>query len=106
MGSKLLLPFVSGFIVALAVVVPVFLIVYRKHTTSLRSRHDRDRKEFEELSKLTGGLAHEIKNPLSTIKINLKLISEDADTAQAKSSRWINKITVIQKETERLEQIP
>ena len=33
--------------------------------------------EIEELSRLTGGLAHEIKNPLSTIKVNLKLISED-----------------------------
>ena len=33
-------------------------------------------KELEELGKLTGQLAHEIKNPLSTIKVNLKLIAE------------------------------
>jgi signal transduction histidine kinase len=74
-------------------------------------------KQLEELSKLTGALAHEIKNPLSTIKINLKLVSEDlegSDIARfGKSSektdprlaRALRKIAVIQKETDRLEQI-
>jgi two-component sensor histidine kinase len=31
----------------------------------------------QENAQLVGWLAHEIKNPLSTIKINLKLIAED-----------------------------
>ncbi len=39
--------------------------------------------QLEELSKLTGTLAHEIKNPLSTIKINLKLISEDLESSNS-----------------------
>jgi len=39
-----------------------------------RNRHD-DR--FTELSRIVGILAHEIKNPLSTITLNLKLLSED-----------------------------
>ena len=30
-----------------------------------------------ELSELAGGLAHEIRNPLSTLKVNLQLLSED-----------------------------
>ncbi len=72
----------------------------------------------EELGKLTGELAHEIKNPLSTIKINLKLIAEElegvnragADQAGREDStrrftRALRKIAVIQKETDRLEQI-
>ena len=72
----------------------------------------------EELGKLTGELAHEIKNPLSTIKINLKLIREELEaaksaevnqTAQERSSqsfkRALRKIAVIEKETDRLEQI-
>lgn len=70
--------------------------------------------QLEELSKLTGTLAHEIKNPLSTIKINLKLISEDlknSDSDQAGKvaldsvARALRKIAIIQKETDRLEQI-
>ncbi|MHC4572802.1 MAG: sigma 54-interacting transcriptional regulator [Planctomycetota bacterium] len=65
-------------------------------------------KQLEELGKLTGGLAHEIKNPLSTIKINLKLISEDLETLEKtdhRSARALRKIAVVQKETDRLEQI-
>ena len=32
---------------------------------------------LEELTALTSGLAHEIRNPLSTLKINLQLLAED-----------------------------
>ncbi len=32
---------------------------------------------LKELSTLTGGLAHEIRNPLSTLKVNLQLLDED-----------------------------
>jgi signal transduction histidine kinase len=74
-------------------------------------------KQLEELSKLTGALAHEIKNPLSTIKVNLKLVGEDLEGAYVTQSgtgaqktdqrfaRALRKIAVIQKETDRLEQI-
>jgi signal transduction histidine kinase len=62
--------------------------------------------ELEELSRLTGGLAHEMKNPLSIIKVNLKLISEDlAGAKDANTARAARKISVVQKETDRLEQI-
>ena len=37
--------------------------------------HQQDR--IIELSELAGGLAHEIRNPLSTLKVNLQLLSED-----------------------------
>lgn len=72
---------------------------------------------LEELGRLTGALAHEIKNPLSTIKINLKLISEDlkgadadelgkdAERANQRFTRVLRKIAVVEKETDRLEQI-
>ncbi len=65
-------------------------------------------KQLEELSKLTGELAHEIKNPLSTIKINLELAMEELkspDKNDQTSARAIKKISVIQKETDRLEHI-
>lgn len=64
---------------------------------------------------MTGALAHEIKNPLSTIKVNLKLVSEDLEGADVagrrlekgdqRLARAVRKIAVIQKETDRLEQI-
>jgi len=110
--------FAVGFVVALLTVVPVVALFLHKRTVRIqRSRND-DLERLEELSKLTGGLAHEIKNPLSTIKINLKLIGEDLDRPEyAKSAaatsndpgkgpaRAIRKIGVVQKETDRLEQI-
>jgi len=73
---------------------------------------------LEELGRLTGALAHEIKNPLSSIKINLKLIREDLESAKSAEAnqtgqersgrmftRALRKIAVVEKETDRLEQI-
>lgn len=64
--------------------------------------------QFEQLAKLTGELAHEIKNPLSTIKVNLKLVqeqlSEQADS-NPDTARALRKIQVVQQETARLQRI-
>lgn len=75
-------------------------------------------EQLEALGRLTGQLAHEIKNPLSTIKVNLKLITEELNDLKSVESgsfssaganqrfeRAIRKIAVIQKEADRLEQI-
>ncbi|MGA2172531.1 MAG: ATP-binding protein [Sedimentisphaerales bacterium] len=66
--------------------------------------------EVEELSRLLGVIAHEIKNPLSTIKVNLRLVDEDLSTAPAgdidqRFTRARRKLAVIDKEAARLEQI-
>jgi nitrogen-specific signal transduction histidine kinase len=45
----------------------------------------------EELARLTGELAHEIRNPLSTIKVSLKLVQEaldDIDLAEPQRVSW------------------
>jgi signal transduction histidine kinase len=83
-----------------------------------RINGNRHLQELEELSKLTGALAHEIKNPLSTIKINLKLIKEELESSNfaelgrigaggesQRLTRALRKIAVIQKEADRLEHI-
>jgi signal transduction histidine kinase len=78
---------------------PIEVMLLRKR---MPNRHP---ESLEELSRLTGGLAHEIKNPLSTIKVNLKLISEDLDKNDPKLARPLRKIAIVQKETDRLGQI-
>jgi signal transduction histidine kinase len=97
--------FGCGFITALVLAVILFALnrwCYLKNTSI---RGDVHQKQIEELSKLTGGLAHEIKNPLSTIKVNLKLISENIEPSDAESTRLLRKIQILQKETDRLAQI-
>ncbi len=65
----------------------------------------RAQQQVEDLSRLTGGLAHEIKNPLSTIKVNLQLLSEDFQVSKPQTLRWRKKLQVVQKETDRLQTI-
>ena len=106
--------FVVGFVIALVGVLSVLLLFLRRKNSGIRAAKDAHLEQIEELSRLTGELAHEIKNPLSTIKINLKLISEDlqyqagasgSDEQDHRFARALRKIAVIQKEADRLEQI-
>ncbi len=66
--------------------------------------------EVEGLGRLIGVIAHEIKNPLSTIKVNLRLVDEELQAGTAgdidqRLARARRKLAVIDKETTRLEQI-
>ena len=100
--------FLAGFIVALAVILPILLLLFRKKTSKNKSGKNNRPKQLEELSRLTGELAHEIKNPLSTIKINLKLTAEELEASEKNNhsfARALRKLSVIQKEADRLEQI-
>jgi len=105
--------FLVGFVVAVVAIVPVVVLLLRKKTSEVRGTKDGHLKELEELGRLTGELAHEIKNPLSTMKINLKLAAEeleDSNLAESggssrKFARALRKIAVVQKEADRLEQI-
>jgi len=97
--------FAVGFIVGAAASGVAFCFVMRRSGARARSRSETQSRQIEELGKLTGGLAHEIKNPLSTIKVNLKLLGEDVSAEAKGHARWLRKIEVVQKETERLEHI-
>ncbi|MEM6672673.1 MAG: ATP-binding protein [Planctomycetota bacterium] len=64
------------------------------------------------LARLAGGLAHEIKNPLSTMAINLTLLEEEFEPApggdgahSAKDRRSLKRIRTLQREIVRLEGI-
>ena len=104
----------SGILILLLAVVSITSLFLCRKLSKIRKDTDGNLQQLEELSKLTGEIAHEIKNPLSTIKINLKLIAEDMESSKPVSptlqndhsfARAIRKISVIQKEADRLEQI-
>ena len=70
------------------------------------NRRARGKDHLVELAGLTGGLAHEIKNPLSAIKLNLQLLAEDfpgsdEDARRRNASRLVR----VQSEIQRLHDI-
>ena len=70
------------------------------------SRRARGREHLAELGQLAGGLAHEIKNPLSTINVNLKLLSEDLQRYEDdEHRRWAHRLQSVQAEADRLKDI-
>ena len=56
------------------------------HGHVLLQRRAGHAERLAELGTLTGGLAHEIKNPLSTVQLNLQLLEEDLDPRDANSA--------------------
>jgi signal transduction histidine kinase len=65
-------------------------------------RRTREAERLAELGTLTGGLAHEIKNPLSTVQLNLQLLEEDLDPNDPSQQRVINRLHTVQREAGRL----
>src|SRR3954466_4512949 len=71
----------------------------------LLERRARQAERLAELGTLTGGLAHEIKNPLSTVQLNLQLLREDLIPETPAYSRLVSRLETVQKETSRLREI-
>lgn len=62
--------------------------------------------QYTEIARLAGGLAHEIKNPLSTILLNMELLAEDVEAIDAPEARRARrKIDVVERECRRLESL-
>lgn len=60
-------------------------------------------KQLAEMGQLAAGLAHELKNPLSTLKLNLQLLEEDlAGLPGAQRSQL--RVATLKKEADRLRQ--
>jgi signal transduction histidine kinase len=62
------------------------------------------RARYEELAELAGSLAHEIKNPLSVIHMNIDLLSEDlAEIDSPISRRCLDRVDIVRGQCERME---
>ncbi|MCK6459116.1 MAG: HAMP domain-containing histidine kinase [Planctomycetes bacterium] len=60
---------------------------------------------LEFLGRLAGGLVHEIKNPLSTLRINLTLLKEDLAEAHPEDRGLRKRIEVLESEVQRLDAV-
>ncbi len=82
----------------------------RRAAEQLRQVRDAERRvraaeRLAEIGSMTGGLAHEIKNPLSTIGLNAQLLAEGLDEIEADEhdkARLTRRVDALTRETERL----
>src|SRR5687768_3981308 len=93
----------TGLIGALLVAAIIGYLLYRR-IQRLQVRAKRAER-LAELGTLTGGLAHEIKNPLSTVQLNLQLLQEDIGPDNPAYSRVNNRLKICERETGRLRAI-
>lgn len=82
-------------------------VIVRRAVARVRvaERRVRTAERLAEIGSMTGGLAHEIKNPLSTIGLNAQLLSEavaDLDLPEQDKGRLTRRVGALKLETERL----
>jgi len=62
--------------------------------------------QYTEIARLAGALAHEIKNPLSTIRLNMELLAEDMEEDKSPAQRRAAKrIDLVHRECQRLQDL-
>jgi signal transduction histidine kinase len=62
--------------------------------------------QYTEIARLAGGLAHEIKNPLSTIRLNMELLAEDLEAAETPTGRRaLKRVEIVRRECSRLQSL-
>ncbi len=104
------MPFVTftlGLALGLLIAAFVARAVYLRNLRAVRhaERRARSAERLAEIGSMTGGLAHEIKNPLSTIGLNAQLLSEDIEDSSLDDQhkrRLTTRIGALKRETERL----
>lgn len=62
--------------------------------------------QYTEIARLAGGLAHEIRNPLSTIRLNMQLLAEELEGLPPPAhQRAVKRIDAVQRECSRLQEM-
>jgi signal transduction histidine kinase len=102
--------FLAGIALGLLIALPVVVVLNRRSVSEAREaeRRARNAERLAEIGTLTGGLAHEIKNPLSTIGLNAQLLLEDIDALTIdddEKGRLTRRMGVLRRETDRLRDI-
>ncbi len=92
-----------GVVLTLAFATGVGAILFRR--LQLLERRAIQAERLAEIGSLTGGLAHEIKNPLSTVQLNLQLLREDLMPENPAYSRLVSRLSTVHNETTRLREI-
>lgn len=70
------------------------------------AENQRLREQYAEIAQLAGGLAHEIRNPLSTMSLNLDLLAEEFQSPETPRERRVTqKIERLRRESQRLQDI-
>jgi signal transduction histidine kinase len=98
--------FIAGLVVGLivaGVILGIAGIRFYRRFLALQQRA-RQAERLAELGVLTGGLAHEIRNPLSTVQLNLQLLAEELET-DGTHNRLRPRLATVQSETSRLRDI-
>ena len=96
-----------GVVIGVAALVPVMRILLRGAERRAREaeRRAQDAERLAELGAMTGGLAHEIKNPLSTIGLNAQLLGEaitETELPPEQRDRMVRRLEALSREVERL----
>lgn len=95
--------FLSGVILTLLIAIPAAAYLLRRAPRQGAVEPGPADDADEALTRLTGELAHEIKNPLSTINMNLKLLAEDLGRHDDEThQRWLRRLRGVQSEADRL----
>lgn len=100
-----------GIAIGVSLTIPVAAVWSRRTERRVRLLEQRARsaERLAELGTLTGGLAHEIKNPLSTINLNAQLLQEDLASAEIGPPDRVEpirrRLDAVMRETQRLREI-
>lgn len=101
---------VVGLLLMAGIAVPAAILLIRRATRRVREaeRRARSAERLAEIGAMTGGLAHEIKNPLSTIGLNAQLLAEGIAELPIDSSekgRLVRRVEALRREADRLRDI-
>lgn len=102
--------FFGGMLICGILMVPLLMVMRRDQERRARITRRRmaDAERLAELGTMTGGLAHEIKNPLSTLSLNAQLLAEDVgdlDLPPDAKQRIIRRTESLRRESDRLKGI-